>query len=59
MDKTFGSYIVSWDFSRGEDVGVLIVGKRHNKKIDIVNAFQGKDARDIYERLSTVKKKNA
>ena len=59
MTNTTGAYIVSWDFSRGEDVGVLIVGKQNGKKIDIINAFQGKEAHDIYERLSTVKKKNA
>ena len=55
MTNTNGAYIVSWDFSH-EDVGVLIVGRQHNGKVDIVNAFQGKEAHDIYEKLSTVKK---
>lgn len=59
MTNTSGAYIVSWDFSRGEDAGVLIVGKKHGKKIDIVNAFQGEEAYDIYKKLSTVKKKDA
>ena len=53
--NTTGSYIISWDFSHGEDVGVLIVGKRENGTVSIVNAFQGQDAIDIYNMLSTTK----
>lgn len=53
MSKTTGSYIVSWDFSNGEDTGILLVGSQHKGKVDVVNAFQGKEARDIYEKLST------
>ena len=49
-----GSYIVSWDFSHG-DTGVLIVGKQENGTVTIVNAFQGKDAYDIYSRLTAKK----
>ena len=56
MINSNSAYIVSWDFTRGKDVGVLIVGKQHNGKIDIVNAFQGQEAYDIYKKLSTVKK---
>ena len=56
MINSNGAYIVSWDFTRGKDVGVLIVGKQHDGKIDIVNAFQGQEAYDIYTKLSTVKK---
>jgi hypothetical protein len=55
MTNTNGAYIVSWDFSH-EDVGVLIVGKQEKGKMYIVNAFQGQEAHDIYEKLSTVKK---
>lgn len=57
MTKTTGSYIVSWDFSHGNDVGVLLVGKQENGKVDIVNAFQGEEAMEIYMKLSTVKTK--
>lgn len=57
ITNTNSAYIVSWDFTRGKDVGVLIVGKkRDDKTIDIVNAFQGQEAYDIYEKLSTRKK---
>lgn len=55
--KESGSVIVSWDFSNGKDVGVLIVGKQKNGKVEIVNAYQGKEAEELYEKL-TVQKKN-
>ena len=55
MNETNGAYVVSWDFSHGEDKDIVIVGKRENGKLIITNAFQGKEARDIYEKLSTVK----
>ena len=57
MTNTSGSYIVAWDFSNGKDDDVLIVGSQHRGVMDIINAFQGREARDIYEKLSTVKKK--
>lgn len=48
--------LVSVDFTKGEDTGVLIVGRQINGKVDIVNAFQGQKAADIYRKLITVKK---
>lgn len=48
--------LVSVDFTKGEDIGVLIVGRQNNGKIDIINAFQGQEAADIYRKLITVKK---
>ena len=52
--KKVGSLIVSWDFSRGEDVGVLLVReKKINQQVDIVNAFQGKEAHEIHKLLVT------
>lgn len=55
MTNTHGAYIVSWDFSEGNDSGVLIVGRQYEGALTIVNAFQGQDAYEIYEKLSTVK----
>lgn len=49
--------LVSVDFTQGEDTGVLIVGRQKNGKVDIVNAFQGLEAIDIYKKLITVNKK--
>lgn len=49
--KSNGSVIVSWDFSNGRDIGVLLVGKQVKGKVEIVNAFQGKEAVELYEKL--------
>lgn len=43
--KSTDSVIVSWDFSHGKDVGVLIVGKQEKGKVEIINAYQGEEAR--------------
>ena len=56
--KSTDSVIVSLDFSRGKDVGVLIVGSQKNGQVDIINAYQGKEAYELYRKL-TVKKKGA
>ena len=49
--------LVSVDFTQGEDTGILIVGRRKNGKVDIINAFQGQEAIDIYKKLITMNKK--
>lgn len=49
------SLIIGVDFSKRDD-GVLIVGRQKNGEVAIINAFQGKEAFDIYEKLITVKK---
>lgn len=56
-NNAHGAYIVSWDFTHGTDVGVLIVGEQKNGNVTIVNAFQGEEAEEIYKKLSTVKNK--
>lgn len=57
MENTHGAFIVSWDFSHGQDKDILLVGRKTPKHdVEVINAFQGKEARDIYEKLSTVKK---
>ena len=52
------SILVSVDFSNKDGTGVLIVGrKRMNQSVDIINAFQGDEARELYKKLVTKKKK--
>ena len=52
------SILVSVDFSNNNDTGVLIVGrKRMNHSVEIINACQGDEARELYEKLVTKKKK--
>lgn len=59
MIPTTDSLLIGFDFSKGKDVGVLIVGrKRMNKSVEIINAFQGKEAEEIYKKLTTASSKN-
>ena len=43
------SLIIGVDFAKRDD-GVLIVGRQKNGEVTIINAFQGKEAFDIYEK---------
>ena len=46
------SLLVGVDFTNSEDSSVLIVGrKRPNQSVDIINAFQGKEAEELYKKL--------
>lgn len=52
------SILVSVDFSNNNDTGVMVVGrKRMNQSVEIINTFQGDEARELYEKLVTKKKK--
>ena len=48
--------VVAVDFSDNEDEGVLIVGRMNDGTPDIINAFQGKEAMELYLKLTTVTK---
>lgn len=48
--------LVGLSFS-SEDSGVLIVGRKNGAGIDIVNAFEGYEAKALYEKLITKKEK--
>ena len=46
---------VSYD-NHSNDVPILIVGrKRLNDSIEIINAFDGDEAKELYERLISIK----
>lgn len=48
-----GSVIVSWDFSNGKDTGILLVGqKQPGQAVEVINAFQGKEAEELYLKLT-------
>lgn len=48
--------LVGMNFESGEDTGVLIIGRRRkNGTTDIVNAFQGEEAKELYLKLVTKK----
>ena len=57
MNKSISeSVIVGVDFSE-KDQGVLIVGRQKNGAMDIINAFQGEEAYQLYMKLVTKKEK--
>ena len=57
MNKKTGNLIIGYNFSNGEDNGVLIVGTRtKGQNTYVINAFQGKEAKEIFEKLIAVKK---
>lgn len=44
--------LVGYDFSHGKDSTVLLVGrKKPNDSVDVINAFKGKEAEELYNRL--------
>lgn len=54
--KTTDALIIGYDFSHGKDNTVLVIGrKRPNETVEIINAFQGEEAEELYEKLVTKK----
>lgn len=49
--------LVGFDFTHEVNQSILIVGKKNGKTTDIINAFQGEDARALYDLLVTQQKK--
>lgn len=49
--------IVSMEFNPNEDAAILIIARPNEKdeKFDIVNAFAGQDALDLYDSMLTKK----
>lgn len=57
MINTHGALIVAWDFSHNGDKHILLVGRKTPKEdVAVINAFQGQEAHDIYEKLIGKKK---
>ena len=50
-----GSLIVGFSFTR-DDIGTLIVGeKKAGQEIEVINAFSGEEAWELYRKLITKK----
>ena len=45
--------LVGFDFTHGKDQDIVIVGIRKGGITEILNAFQGEDARALYDLLVT------
>jgi len=44
--------IIGVDLSNKNDIGAIVVRRiRNDQSIDIVNVFQGDEARELYEKL--------
>ena len=57
MNK-YGCLLVSFDFTNDKDNSVLLVGtKAPGKDVTIINAFQGEEAEELYNKLVTQKGK--
>lgn len=56
MEKV-DSVIVSCNFSNDPDQDILLVGKQKNGKIEVINAFQGPEAYELWKKLTIKKKK--
>lgn len=51
--KTTDSILVGFDDTDGKDKCVLIVGRKTQEKVvAIINAFQGKEARELWKKLT-------
>lgn len=59
MNHETETLLVGFDQKTDTDTAVLIVGKKRlNQSVEIINAFQGEEAVELYNRLITVKKKS-
>ena len=54
MNRMTKSLIIGVDFSNGKEKSILIVGeKKPNQAVEIINAFQGEEAEELYKKLVT------
>ena len=54
--KTSDGLVIGYNFTNGKDSAVLIVGrKKPTEQAEIINAFQGAEAIEIYNKLITPK----
>ena len=51
--------LVGYNNEHGKDRAVLIIGKKLPRgMVDIINAFQGEEATELYKKLTTKKEKD-
>lgn len=57
MKSITDTLLVSVDLTTNGDNAVLIVGrKKPNQAVNVINAFQGEEAVELYNRLVTIEK---
>lgn len=59
MKEIRESLIVGFNSSAGKNGAVLIVGrKKPREAVEIINAFEGEEALELYKKLTTPKAKD-
>ena len=48
MKNISDTFLVSFDYAHG-DIPVLIVGRKNKGVLDIINAFQGDEVKELYQ----------
>ena len=52
-----GCFLFGYDFTDGKDESIILVGQIDNKgNIEIINTFQGKEAEELFAKLTTTDK---
>lgn len=54
MENKSDTFLVSFDYSHG-NIPVLIVGRKDKGGLNIINAFKGEEAKELYQKLTTKK----
>ena len=50
------SILVSYDDTKGKDATILLVGKKKpNKDVEIINAYRGTEAEELWKKLTVQK----
>lgn len=52
ISRNSGCLLVSYEFSSNGNTGVLIVGEKDDNKMNIINAFQGEEAMELFNKLT-------
>lgn len=52
-----GTILVGFDFTHGEENNILIIGRKVGKTFEILNAFQGDEAKNLFHTLTVKKEK--
>lgn len=52
MENKSDTFLVSFDYSHG-NIPVLIVGRKDKGGLNIINAFKGEEAKELYQKLTT------
>lgn len=57
MESLNDTLLVSIDIREGESALMLVGRKRKGEMLEVINTFQGEEAKDIYNKLITKKEK--